>query len=175
MTAPTCQFDWPYPTCGTHSGGKKADICDIGLAALRSQLDDLQAERGVLVNSARLVAHAALPFLERENESYQTHNTGEVLQAARAAIQKATPETNRLAVAWMQTMQVTLNEQARVIGLFVRAVNRLEKIMDDGLWGHALHCNFPVKPPVRTNCNCGVTDLLYARRQALSPPEPKEA
>lgn len=33
--------------------------------------------------------------------------------------------------------------------------------------GHHVFCNFPVDPPRMTWCNCGCTDLRYAKQIAL--------
>ncbi len=69
----------------------------------------LVAERGVLLNGARMVASAALQYLEEQDKRSPSHDTGEVLSCARSMIKQATPEANNLSVAWMQEYREQLS------------------------------------------------------------------
>lgn len=85
--------------------------------------NDLQAERGVLLNGYAMIANYALPYFKKLHNKNPTHDTAELLSACYGALEKRTDETNKLSVEWMVEMRAERYELTARIDMLERGLS----------------------------------------------------
>lgn len=130
------------------------------IETLKQRIKDLEAERGVLLNGADMVARYAFPYFKKWDKKHPSHDTAELLSACEWAMEHQTSETSQLSVEWMtemiQKQRVAEDLLDRSMG-YIQHINEKENSSCFYLYG----------------CTCGaeslVTEIVTVLGAKLAP------